>query len=148
VNVTGQTTRKHRAVHLRSRKVIIAVGISRWTFAGRNIVIGGDVNTAHTEIDLSHPAANSNVSGFLPEERAWLDKFLSHDYYDTFRLFNNEPGNYTWWSSFANARERNIGWRLDYFFVNKRFVANVRSAEILPEVSGSDHCPVSLQIEI
>ncbi|HQC62395.1 MAG TPA: exodeoxyribonuclease III [Candidatus Marinimicrobia bacterium] len=122
--------------------------VDRVNVSGRNIIIGGDVNTAHTEIDLAHPVANSNISGFLPEERAWLDKFLSHGYYDTFRLFNNEPGNYTWWSPFANARERNIGWRLDYFFVNKRFVANVRAAEILADVAGSDHCPVSLQIEI
>ncbi|MFA7711397.1 MAG: exodeoxyribonuclease III, partial [Candidatus Neomarinimicrobiota bacterium] len=88
------------------------------------------------------------ISGFLPEERAWIDKFLSHGYYDTFRLFNNEPGNYTWWSPLTRARERNIGWRIDYFFVNKRFFGNVRSASILAEVQGSDHCPVALQIEV
>jgi len=116
--------------------------------AGRNLIICGDVNTAHTEIDLFHPNENSTISGFLPEERAWIDKFLSHGYYDTFRLFNNEPGNYTWWSPLTKARERNIGWRIDYFFVNKRFVDNVRSATILPEVQGSDHCPVGLQVEI
>lgn len=122
--------------------------VDRINDAGRNIVICGDVNTAHTEIDLSHPKANSTISGFLPEERAWIDKFLSHGYYDTFRLFNNKPGNYTWWSPLTRARERNIGWRIDYFFVNKRFFGNVRSASILAEVQGSDHCPVALQIEI
>jgi len=116
--------------------------------AGRNIIICGDVNTAHSEIDLSHPRENSTISGFLPEERAWLDKFLSHGYFDTFRLFNNEPCNYTWWSPLTNARERNIGWRIDYFFVNKRFAENVRSASILPEVHGSDHCPIALRLEI
>jgi len=116
--------------------------------AGRNIVICGDVNTAHTEIDLSHPRENSKISGFLPEERAWIDKFLSHGYYDTFRLFNNAGGYYTWWSPLTRARERNIGWRIDYFFVNKRFIGNVRSANIFKEVQGSDHCPIALQIEI
>jgi len=122
--------------------------VDKINVAGRNIIICGDVNTAHNEIDLSHPKANSTVSGFLPEERAWIDKILSHGYYDAFRLFNNEPGNYTWWSPLTRARERNIGWRIDYFFINKRFIGHVRSAGILSDVQGSDHCPITLQIEI
>jgi len=122
--------------------------VDRLNATGRNLIVCGDVNTAHTEIDLFHPKENANISGFLPEERAWIDKFLSHGYIDTFRLFNNDPGNYTWWSPLTNARERNIGWRIDYFFVNKRFLENVRFASILSEVQGSDHCPIGLQVEI
>ena len=95
---------------------------------GRNLVICGDVNTAHKEIDLARPKENENISGFLPEERPWIDKFLSHGYVDTFRMFHNEPDQYTWWSLRTRARARNVGWRIDYFFVNESFKGNVRSA--------------------
>ncbi len=115
---------------------------------GRNIIICGDVNTAHKEIDLARPKENSNVSGFLPIERAWIDKFLDNGYLDTFRLFHPEPDNYTWWSYRTRARARNVGWRLDYFFVNKEFKDNVRNSYILSDVMGSDHCPICLEIEI
>lgn len=115
---------------------------------GRNIVVCGDVNTAHREIDLAHPKENSKISGFLPEERAWIDKLLDHGYVDTFREFNTEPEEYTWWSYRTRARERNVGWRLDYFFVNKDFMKNVIAAYILPEVMGSDHCPVGIDISL
>lgn len=115
---------------------------------GRNIVVCGDVNTAHKEIDLAHPKENSKISGFLPEERAWIDKFLSHGYVDTFREFNPEPEQYTWWSYRTRARERNVGWRLDYFFVNQEFMKSVESSYILKEVMGSDHCPVGLDIKL
>ncbi|MCL5257419.1 MAG: exodeoxyribonuclease III [Chloroflexi bacterium] len=113
---------------------------------GRNIVICGDVNTAHKEIDLARPKENRMNSGFLPEERAWIDKFLSHGYIDTFRIFNDQPGQYTWWDSKTRARERNVGWRIDAFYVSENLLANVVSACILPEILGSDHCPVGLEL--
>lgn len=115
---------------------------------GKNIVICGDVNTAHAEIDLARPKANEKVSGFLPEERAWVDTFLQHGYIDTFRMFNKEPGQYTWWDLQSRARERNVGWRIDYFFVSEGFQSRVKSASIFPRVTGSDHCPVGLEIAI
>jgi exodeoxyribonuclease-3 len=115
---------------------------------GKNIVVCGDVNTAHKEIDLAHPKENSKISGFLPEERAWIDKFLSHGYVDTFREFNKEPEQYSWWSYRSRARDRNVGWRLDYFFVNKEFMDRVDSSYILTDVMGSDHCPVGLEINL
>lgn len=113
---------------------------------GRNIVVCGDVNTAHKEIDLARPKQNEKISGFLPEERAWIDKFLSHGYVDTFREFNQKPDQYTWWSYRTKARERNVGWRLDYFFVNREFMDHVESSFILYDVMGSDHAPVGLDL--
>jgi len=115
---------------------------------GRNIVVCGDVNTAHHEIDLARPKENEKISGFLPIEREWMDRFLSHGYVDTFREFNQEPDNYSWWSYRTRARERNVGWRLDYFFVNQEFMKNVESAYILTDVMGSDHCPVGIDIKL
>lgn len=115
---------------------------------GKNIVVCGDVNTAHNEIDLAHPRENSKISGFLPEERAWMDEFLNHGYVDTFREFNKQPEQYTWWSYRTRARERNVGWRLDYFFVNKEFMDYVEASYILNDVMGSDHCPVGIDIKI
>jgi len=115
---------------------------------GRNIIVCGDVNTAHREIDLAHPKENETTSGFLPIEREWIDKFLNHGWIDTFRMFHPEPENYTWWSMRTRARERNIGWRIDYFYVNERFRTNVKDAFILPEVEGSDHCPIGLDISL
>ena len=115
---------------------------------GKNIVVCGDFNTAHREIDLSHPKQNEKISGFLPVERAWIDTFIDHGYIDTFRHFNKEPNQYSWWSMRTVARQRNIGWRLDYFFVNKEFIKNVKNAFIMQDVMGSDHCPVGIEIEI
>ncbi|MDY9923749.1 exodeoxyribonuclease III [Methanobacterium sp.] len=115
---------------------------------GRNIVVCGDVNTAHKEIDIARPKENEKISGFLPIEREWMDRFLSHGYVDTFRDFSPEPENYTWWSYRTRARELNVGWRLDYFFVNQEFMDNIESAFILPEVMGSDHCPVGIDIKL
>jgi len=113
---------------------------------GRNLVICGDVNTAHKEIDLARPKENEKVSGFLPEERAWMDKFIEHGYIDTFRVFNQEGGQYTWWDQKSRARDRNIGWRIDYFYVNDGFKEHIKAAFILPEVMGSDHCPIGLDL--
>ena len=115
---------------------------------GRNIVVCGDVNTAHMPIDLARPKENAKISGFLPIEREWIDKLVERGYVDTFRMFNQEPGQYSWWNQRANSRARNVGWRLDYFFVNEEFRESVRSADIHQEVMGSDHCPVSLEVEI
>jgi exodeoxyribonuclease-3 len=114
---------------------------------GKKLVICGDVNTAHREIDLARPGENETISGFLPEERAWMDKFLAAGYLDTFRMFNSEGGNYSWWSMRTRARERNVGWRLDYFFVSENLQENVKAAPIYPEIMGSDHCPVGLELE-
>jgi len=115
---------------------------------GRNVIICGDLNTAHKKIDIARPKANEKISGFLPIERAWIDKFLENGYLDTFRIFNNEPNQYTWWSYRTKARERNVGWRLDYFFINEEFKDNVISANILNQVMGSDHCPVDLKLKM
>lgn len=113
---------------------------------GKGVVICGDVNTAHNEIDLARPKENVKVSGFMPEERAWMDRFIEAGFVDTFRMFNQEPGNYTWWDVMTRARERNVGWRIDYFFVSKNISDRVKHAAIHPDVLGSDHCPVSIEI--
>jgi exodeoxyribonuclease-3 len=115
---------------------------------GNPIIVCGDFNTAHKEIDLARPKENENVSGFLPEERAWIDKFISHGYIDTLRMFYPDtPGLYTWWSMRTRARERNVGWRLDYFFVSEDLKQHVKDAFILSNVYGSDHCPVGIILE-
>ncbi len=116
--------------------------------AGKKLIICGDVNTAHKEIDLARPKANEKISGFLPQERAWIDKFLSRGYIDTFRVFNKKSGQYTWWDFKTRARERNVGWRIDYFFISENLRKNLKDAFILDDVMGSDHCPVGIQIEI
>lgn len=113
---------------------------------GKNVVVCGDFNTAHKEIDLARPKENSKVSGFLPVEREWLDKFVADGYVDTFRMFNQEGNNYTWWDMVTRARERNVGWRIDYFFVNEKFKSKVKNAFILADVMGSDHCPYGIEI--
>jgi exodeoxyribonuclease III len=114
---------------------------------GKQLVICGDVNTAHKEIDIARPKENSTTSGFLPVERDWVDRFLAAGYVDTFRMFH--PGladQYTYWDMKSNARVRNVGWRIDYFFVNEQLRPRVRKAEILSEVMGSDHCPITLEL--
>ncbi len=113
---------------------------------GKSLIICGDYNTAHKEIDLKNWKNNQKTTGFLPEERAWIDKFIDYGYVDTFRHFIKEPGHYTWWSYMFNARQNNVGWRIDYFFVNKEFLPKVKDAFILPEITGSDHCPLGIEI--
>ena len=115
---------------------------------GKNIVVCGDFNTAHKEIDLARPKENQKISGFLPIERAWIDTFIDHGYIDTFRYFNKEPEQYSWWDFKTRARDRNIGWRIDYFFVNKEFIQFVKKAFIMQDVMGSDHCPIGIEIDI
>lgn len=115
---------------------------------GKNIVVCGDFNTAHKEIDLARPKENEKISGFLPIERAWIDTFIDHGYIDTFRQFNKDPEQYSWWDMKTRARERNIGWRIDYIFVNKEFIKYVKKAFILQDVMGSDHSPIGIEIEV
>ena len=112
------------------------------------VVICGDYNVAHKEIDIKNPKANVKNAGFTPEERAWMDHFIKSGYINTFRLFNKEGGNYTWWSYRFNARAKNIGWRIDYFCVDKKNQKRVASADILPDIMGSDHCPVALDYRV
>lgn len=116
--------------------------------AGKKLVICGDVNTAHKEIDLARPKENVNKTGFLPEERAWMDKFIAHGYVDTFRHFHKEPEQYTYWDMKTGARERNVGWRIDYFFVSENLLDKVTSSFILPAVMGSDHCPIGITLKV
>ncbi|MGE0199597.1 MAG: exodeoxyribonuclease III [Candidatus Melainabacteria bacterium] len=113
---------------------------------GKRLVICGDVNTAHKPIDLARPKENEKTSGFLPEERAWMDHFLGHGYIDTFREFNGNPDEYSWWNMRARARERNVGWRIDYFFVTDDLRPHLVDAGIRQDVEGSDHCPVTLTL--
>ncbi len=120
--------------------------VNALTADGRHVVVCGDVNTAHKEIDLARPKENAKVSGFLPEERAWMDKFIDAGYVDTFRAYNQEPGNYSYWDQITRARDRNVGWRIDYFFVDEGLAGRLNDAFILPEVMGSDHCPVGIEI--
>ncbi len=122
--------------------------VDRLHAAGRSVILCGDLNTAHHEIDLARPRANQHTSGFLPGERAWLDTYLAHGLVDAFRaLHPEEPGHYTWWSTVTGGRARNVGWRLDYFLVSAGLMPAVRAAEILPQVAGSDHCPVLLDVD-
>ncbi len=116
---------------------------------GKSIIVCGDVNTAHTTIDLARPKANENTSGFLKCERDWMDKFVACGYVDTFRhIHKNKPDSYSWWSYRSNARTNNVGWRIDYFFVSEDLKNNIKDAYILDKIMGSDHCPVGLEIEI
>ncbi|MFC2094495.1 exodeoxyribonuclease III [Bacteroidota bacterium] len=114
---------------------------------GKKIVICGDVNTAHKEIDLARPKPNEKVSGFLPQEREWIDKLLEAGFIDTLRVFNQKPEQYTWWDMMTRARDRNVGWRIDYFFISDNLKDNLENAFILPDVMGSDHCPVGIELK-
>lgn len=111
---------------------------------GEHIILTGDFNTAHREIDLANPKENETTSGFLPEERAWIDTYLEHGFVDIWRLLYPDRVQYTWWTYITNARRRNVGWRLDYFLVSQSLVAWVKDVVIHDEVMGSDHCPVEL----
>ncbi|GHV81794.1 exodeoxyribonuclease III [Spirochaetia bacterium] len=112
---------------------------------GRHLVLCGDYNIAHTPIDLARPKENEGNAGYLPEERAWMDSFTAAGYADTFRHFHpGEGGHYSWWSYRMNARERNVGWRIDYHCVDAAFLPKVKSSIIRPDVQGSDHCPVEI----
>ncbi len=110
------------------------------------IVICGDVNTAHKDIDLARPKENRKISGFLPQECAWLDRLIEDGFIDTFREFEKGPGHYSWWDQQSRARERNVGWRIDYFFISRNLRHRLKNAFIQPQTMGSDHCPVVLEL--
>jgi exodeoxyribonuclease-3 len=116
---------------------------------GKSIIFCGDVNTAHKEIDLKNPKANSKTSGFLPIERAWIDKVIEHGYIDTFRYVHGDVKDaYSWWSYRSGARAKNIGWRIDYFFVSDDLAECLEDAFILEDIMGSDHCPVGIRLSL
>ncbi len=117
---------------------------------GRSLIIAGDYNTAHNEIDLKNPEANEKTSGFLRIERDWLDRIIENGYVDTFRYFYPDTVKYSWWTYRFKARERNIGWRIDYFFVTKDIIHKgwIKEAFIDNDIFGSDHCPIGLILEI
>ena len=114
---------------------------------GRNVIVCGDVNTAHKEIDLSNPKANAKISGFMPEERVYMDKFADIGLVDTYRMLHPDTEKmYTWWSYKTQARSRNVGWRIDYFYVSESMRDKVKDAGMYTDVEGSDHCPIFLEI--
>ena len=115
--------------------------------SGSNVIVTGDWNTAHFPIDLARPKENIKTSGFMPIEREKMDRYVDSGWIDTFRHFNTEPERYTWWTYRFGARQRNVGWRIDYFFVNQSFISNIEDAEIHENIMGSDHCPVSITIK-
>lgn len=117
----------------------------RWKYP--HLVVSGDYNICHREIDIHNPKSNANSSGFLPEERAWMEKFLDNGFIDTFRHFNKDPHNYTWWSFRAGSRSRNLGWRIDYQMVTREMEPYLKRAAILPDAIHSDHCPVLLELD-
>jgi exodeoxyribonuclease-3 len=114
--------------------------------SGSNVVVTGDWNTAHYPIDLARPKDNIKTSGFMPIEREKMDQYIKSGWIDTFRHFHSEPERYTWWTYRFGARQRNVGWRIDYFFVNESFISNIEDADIHDDVIGSDHCPVSITV--
>ncbi len=113
---------------------------------GKKLIVTGDINTAHTEIDLARPQQNVKTTGFLPEEREWLSSFIQCGYIDTFRHLTKDGGHYTWWDYKTQARARDIGWRIDYFFITENLLPNLKRAFILKDVPGSDHCPVGIEL--
>jgi exodeoxyribonuclease-3 len=115
---------------------------------GKAVIFCGDVNTAHTAMDIARPKENENHTGFLPMERAWIDQVLEHGYTDIWRQRNSKKVQYTWWDMKTHARDRDIGWRIDYFFVDSNSVSRVTGATIYTDIHGSDHCPVSLDIDL
>ena len=111
-----------------------------------SLIISGDYNICHQEIDIHNPQRNKNTSGFLPEEREWISKFISSGFVDSFRYLNIEPNNYSWWSYRANARSKNLGWRIDYNMISENLVSKLKRSAILSEARHSDHCPVLVEI--
>lgn len=110
------------------------------------LIISGDYNICHKPIDIHNPVSNKNSSGFLPEERAWMSKFVSSGFIDTFRYFDDRPHQYTWWSFRAGARNKNLGWRIDYHMASLELESSLKKSAILPEARHSDHCPVLLEL--
>lgn len=135
-------------LHLRQVWDTAFLAFVRELEARKPVIFAGDLNVAHTEIDLARPKENRGKKGFTDEERDGFQAFVDNGFVDTFRIFTKEGGHYTWWSHFAQARERNIGWRIDYIMTTSNLAPEVQSAQIHPKVTGSDHCPVSLTINL
>jgi exodeoxyribonuclease-3 len=112
------------------------------------VLVCGDFNVAHTELDLANPKPNIGKHGFTSEERDGFDNLITANFIDTFRIFNKNSGNYTWWSHWANARVRNIGWRIDYWLASKSVLDKITTSKIHPDIIGSDHCPISIEVEL
>jgi len=112
------------------------------------LILSGDFNICHKPIDIHNPVSNANSSGFLPEEREWIDTFMKSGFIDTFRYYNQEPHNYTWWSFRANARAKNLGWRIDYHLASTSLEKQLKRSIILPEAKHSDHCPLMVEIDM
>ncbi|MBW2423081.1 MAG: exodeoxyribonuclease III [Deltaproteobacteria bacterium] len=121
--------------------------VERWRRGGYRVLVMGDYNTAHREIDLARPKANRKTSGFLPEECEELDRWIDAGWIDTFRAFEPGPGHYTWWSQRFGVRKKNIGWRIDYVLASPSAMPFVRNAFIEPHVQGSDHCPIGIDVD-
>ncbi len=115
---------------------------------GKKIIFCGDVNTAHKAIDLARPKQNEDISGFLPIERKWIDRVVEKGYIDSLREFHEEPNLYTWWSMRSGARERNVGWRIDYFFLQAELKKYLTDSYTMPDVMGSDHCPIAIELDL
>jgi len=115
--------------------------------AGKSVIISGDYNTAHKPIDLARPKENEKNTGFLPEERAWLDKWIEAGQVDIYRQLYPEKVEYSWWDMKSRARDRNVGWRIDYHFVSNDLVSRVKDAKILMDIMGSDHCPIEIELK-
>ncbi len=121
--------------------------ISRLKENRPNLIVTGDFNICHKPIDINHPERHKKSSGFLPGERAWMDRWEESGFVDSFRKFNQKPGQYTWWSYRAQSRLKNLGWRIDYFWVSTAVESRLQNAAILPEVNHSDHCPIEIELE-
>ena len=144
----SQDDRKRLDYKLKFCDVLLSK-LKKMVDCGKNVILVGDYNIAHTEIDLKNPKSNTESPGFYWEEREWFSQFLKSGFRDVFRERHpNEPNLYSWWSYRTQARERNVGWRIDYCCVNDDFAAQVKNAEIHADVFGSDHCPVSIEIEV
>jgi exodeoxyribonuclease-3 len=112
-----------------------------------NLVVSGDYNICHREIDIHDPIRNKKISGFLPNEREWIDQFMNRGFIDSFRYLNSQPHQYSWWSYRANARNNNKGWRIDYNLVSENLKNNIKRTYLLPDALHSDHCPVVLELD-
>lgn len=112
-----------------------------------NLILSGDYNICHKAIDIHNPKSNKKTSGFLPEERAWMDTFIESGFVDSFRKFNDQPDNYTWWSYRANSRAKNLGWRIDYHMATASMEDRIKSSIILADAKHSDHCPILIEVE-
>lgn len=121
--------------------------INRLKKTRKELILSGDYNICHRAIDIHNPVSNAKTSGFLPEEREWMEQFINSGFIDTFRHFNKEPHHYSWWSYRANARAKNLGWRIDYNMASDNLADRLKRAVILPEAKHSDHCPVMLEID-